>query len=60
MDLIERLTGLSPDGGNSSLEVLYVIAFVALIAAIVVRWRWRDATGGPWSWRRSPWRRGRR
>jgi hypothetical protein len=41
MDFIERLFGISPDGGDGSLEVLYLIATVAVIAAIVFRRRLR-------------------
>jgi hypothetical protein len=29
MDFIERLTGLSPDGGDGSMETLFFIAIVA-------------------------------
>jgi hypothetical protein len=34
MDFIERWFGLSPDGGDGSLEALYLVALVALIAVI--------------------------
>jgi hypothetical protein len=37
MDFIERWFGISPDGGDGSLEVFYLVAFVALIVAIVFR-----------------------
>jgi hypothetical protein len=37
MDFIERWFGLSPDGGDGALEALYLVAFVAVIAAIVFR-----------------------
>lgn len=37
MDFIERWLGLSPDGGDGSLEVLYLVAFAAVIAAILFR-----------------------
>jgi hypothetical protein len=37
MDFIERLFGISPDGGDGSLEALYVIAVMAIIAAVVFR-----------------------
>jgi hypothetical protein len=37
MDFIERWLGLSPDGGDGSLETLYLVALVAVIAAIVFR-----------------------
>jgi hypothetical protein len=40
MDFIERLFGISPDGGSGSTEV---IVFGALILfAIAVAWRWRS------------------
>ena len=39
MDLIEKWFGVSPDGGDGSLEVLYIVAAVALVAAIVSRAR---------------------
>lgn len=48
MDFIERWFGLSPDGGDGSLEALYLVAFVAVIAAIVFRRqlrRWLRPTG---------------
>jgi hypothetical protein len=44
MDFIERLFGISPDGGDGSLEALYLVAFVGVMAAIVFRRRlafWR-------------------
>jgi hypothetical protein len=37
MDFIERWFGLSPDGGDGSLEALYLVALVAAIAALVFR-----------------------
>ena len=37
MDFIERWLGLSPDGGDGSLEALYVAALLAAIAAFVFR-----------------------
>ncbi|HLZ99015.1 MAG TPA: hypothetical protein VKP66_13830 [Steroidobacteraceae bacterium] len=39
MDFIETLFGISPDGGNGSLEVLYVSAFTFILAALVFRGR---------------------
>jgi hypothetical protein len=38
MDFIERLFGVSPDGGDGSTEVLIIGAFVLLIVALC--WRW--------------------
>jgi hypothetical protein len=37
MDFIERWFHVSPDGGNGSLEVLYVVAVLAVIAMILFR-----------------------
>lgn len=37
MDFIEQLFGLSPDGGNGSLEMLYLAVFVAIVLMIVFR-----------------------
>jgi len=37
MDFIERIFGISPDGGDGSTELLYIACFVAIVAAIL--WR---------------------
>jgi hypothetical protein len=37
MDWIEQIFGLSPDGGDGSTEMLYLIAAVAVAAAIFGR-----------------------
>jgi len=37
MDFIERWLGISPDGGDGSLEALYLVVLVAVIAAFVFR-----------------------
>jgi hypothetical protein len=38
MDFIERIFGLSPDGGDGSLEVLYLLtAAVAVVIAVFRR-----------------------
>ena len=42
MDFIERWFGISPDGGDGSLEALYIIALVAVVAAITFRARIRE------------------
>ena len=39
MDFIERWFGISPDGGDGSLEGLYLLAIVAVLAAILFRAR---------------------
>jgi hypothetical protein len=36
MDFIERLTGLSPDGGDGSTEMLYFIGIV-VVALLLLR-----------------------
>ena len=45
MDFIEQWFGLSPDGGDGSLEALYLVALVSLIAAFVFRRRLRRELG---------------
>jgi MYXO-CTERM domain-containing protein len=40
MDFIERLFGISPDGGDGSTEVM-IIGLVVLLA-VAVAWRWRS------------------
>ena len=49
MDFIERWFHLSPDGGNGSLELVYLLAIVAIVTMILFRrqlrqlyWRARD------------------
>jgi hypothetical protein len=37
MDWIERLFGISPDGGDGSTEMLYLVAAVAIVALICGR-----------------------
>ena len=39
MDFIEQLFGLSPDDGDGSLEVLWLVAIVAVALAIAFRHR---------------------
>lgn len=39
MDFIEQWFGVSPDGGNGSLEVLWIAAIVIAVAAVVFRRR---------------------
>jgi hypothetical protein len=43
MDFIERLFGMSPDGGDGSAEVLVFGVIVLLIAALT--WRWLHVKG---------------
>lgn len=37
MDFFERWFGIAPDGGDGSLEALYLLVIVVVIAAIVFR-----------------------
>jgi hypothetical protein len=37
MDWIERLFGISPDGGDGSTEILYIAAVLAMVALIFGR-----------------------
>ena len=37
MDFIERMFGVSPDGGNGSLELLLVLSLAAAIAILCYR-----------------------
>jgi hypothetical protein len=39
MDFIEKLFGIAPDGGDGSLEVLWVAAIAAAIAVVAFRRR---------------------
>jgi hypothetical protein len=39
VDWIERLIGISPDGGNGSTELVLLAALVCLIASILLRRR---------------------
>jgi hypothetical protein len=40
MDFIERLFGISPDGGDGSTELMYFAVFVIIVAAVA----WRPAS----------------
>jgi hypothetical protein len=48
MDFIEQWFGISPDGGDGSLEVLWLVAIAIAVAAFVFRRRigwwmsWRE------------------
>jgi hypothetical protein len=42
MDFIERLFGISPDGGSGSLEALYLVAILAVVGMIA----WRKVSRG--------------
>jgi hypothetical protein len=45
MNFIERMFGVSPDGGNGSLELLYLVTIAAAITLIVVALYRRRARG---------------
>jgi hypothetical protein len=40
MDFIERMFGISPDGGDGSTELM--IISVVVLLAIMAAWRWRS------------------
>ena len=44
MDFIERLFGVSPDGGNGSLEALYLFVAVVAVGLVWTLWRRRHAS----------------
>jgi beta-lactamase regulating signal transducer with metallopeptidase domain len=39
MDFIEQWFGISPDGGDGSLEVLWIVGIVVVITALIFRRR---------------------
>lgn len=41
MDFIERIFGVSPDGGDGSTELLYLLAGAAIAAILAVRLLYR-------------------
>ena len=47
MDFIERLFGISPDGGDGSTEVLIIGVIVLVIVAITWRWARTKGWSGP-------------
>lgn len=49
MDFIERWFGISPDGGDGSTELLYILA-IATLLAVLFGWRHRRK----FEWRRRP------
>jgi hypothetical protein len=38
MDFIERMFGISPDGGDGSTEMMIITVLVLI--AVIVTWRW--------------------
>ncbi len=38
MDFIEQLFGISPDGGDGTAELIWILAFVGIAALVAVRW----------------------
>lgn len=47
MDFIERLLGISPDGGDGSTELMYFVAFAAIVLALSWRWLMRAVRARP-------------
>jgi hypothetical protein len=45
MDFIERLFGISPDGGNGMTELLYCSVFLVIIGAALLRRKIRSFRG---------------
>ena len=39
MDFIEQWFGISPDGGDGSLEVLWIVGIVVVVMALIFRRR---------------------
>jgi hypothetical protein len=46
MDFIERLFGFSPDNGDGSTEIIWLVA-VALVVATIVYFRMKRRKAGP-------------
>jgi hypothetical protein len=44
MDFVERIFGVSPDGGNGSLEALFLIAAVIVAGLAWTMWKRRQAS----------------
>lgn len=42
MNFIEQWFGVSPDGGDGSLEVLYLIAMVVIVGGFLIRKQVRE------------------
>jgi hypothetical protein len=42
MNFIERIFGVSPDGGDGSLELMILAVFV--LVAVIATWRWLSKT----------------
>ena len=42
MDFIERWFGISPDGGDGTLELVFVLALVSVVLIVVFRRRLRS------------------
>ena len=47
MDFIERLFGVSPDGGNGMLELLYIVVAIAVVAFVTLKVRSRKRRNRP-------------
>ena len=44
MDFIEKIFGISPDGGDGSLEQLWIVALLAVVGMAYAAWRRRRRT----------------
>ena len=46
MDFIERMFGVSPDGGDGSIELMFFAAVIAVALLLAWQWRRRGRGGG--------------
>jgi len=46
MDFIEKFLGISPDGGDGSLEILLLVLVVLIITAVGMHWPYRRKRTG--------------
>jgi hypothetical protein len=44
MDFIERIFGISPDGGDGSTELMLLTVFILIAAALTWRWLSRKSS----------------
>ena len=47
MDFIERVFGVSPDGGNGSLELVYITAAVVIVVGAYLFWKQQKNLADP-------------
>jgi hypothetical protein len=48
MDFIERLFGISPDGGSGALELMLLAVPLLILASLASYKRWRRSAASPW------------